>query len=150
MNKTLLLTPSDHETIGRLLVDGIISNGTVDELPYHGHVFVFSGKQKCEFETRSTGVEFLGQKETFVHTNITVEDFALEGVYDAEGEEVRTNLDPRSVCMDYEDDGYTVRARLKPWTNSPAVTIPVPDRKNSTKQRTYIRPSVTVGRRISA
>lgn len=147
MSKTVHLTPADHEMIGRLLVDEILFNETFDELQYQNCVFVFSGKPQYAYETRATGVEFLGAKETFLHTNITVEDFALEGVYDENGEKVVTDLDIRRICLDHEDDDYTVTAHLKRGYNRRYVKPAISTIK---KQRIYVRPMVSVGRRISA
>ena len=113
-NKSLRLHPTDYKRLSSLLVDSVIENGAVDEIRYNGFVFVFTCRPEHRSETRTTGVEFLGEKETYLHDNVTLRDFALQGVYDAEGDKVDSDLNVRRLNINYKDDDITVSAVPKP------------------------------------
>ena len=113
-NKSLRLHPMDYKRLSSLLVDSVIENGAVDEIRYNGFVFVFTCRPEHRSETRTTGVEFLGEKETYLHDNVTLRDFALQGVYDAEGDKVDSDLNVRRLNINYKDDDITVSAVPKP------------------------------------
>lgn len=113
-NKSLRLRPTDYKRLSSLLVDSVIENGAVDEIRYNGFVFVFTCRPEHRSETRTTGVEFLGEKETYLHDNVTLRDFALQGVYDAEGDKVDSDLNVRRLNINYKDDDITVSAVPKP------------------------------------
>lgn len=114
-NKSLRIDPSDYKRLSSLLVDSVIENGAVDEIRYNGFVFVFTCRPEHRSETRTTGVEFLGEKETYLHDNVTLRDFALQGVYDAEGDKVDSDLNVRRLNINYKDDDITVSAVPKPF-----------------------------------
>ena len=109
---------TQNETL--LLREGIVSsltqNGTLDEIEAGGLTFVLDGKVRSRYAKASTGVELLGMKETYNVTAITVENLRISGTYDASGDEVATDLDPKELLVRYRDDCFTVE--VNPETTS--------------------------------
>ena len=61
-----------------------------------------------------TGVEFLGSRESYTKENILISHLALAGAFDAEGEEVRTDLDVRELPLERDNDDLSVRVSYAP------------------------------------
>lgn len=101
-------TKEQLKEIAAALREQIIRDGRPDEVDALGFTFVFSANVSCECETKYTGVEFLGARETYVKSNLIVRRLRLQGVYDSEGLEVETSLDPAVLDIDYDDDTVSV------------------------------------------
>lgn len=109
------------------LREQIIGKGYADSVEVDGLSFVFSAKVSDEPERMTTGVEFLGDAETYVKSNLLVRRLRLEGVYDADGNEVETDLDPNDIEIDYDDETVSVTL-VSVWKERKASTIPLPVR----------------------
>ena len=109
------------------LREQIIVNGSADEVEAAGLSFVFSAKVSDEPERKTTGVEFLEDAETYVKSNLLVRRLRLDGVYDADGNEVETDLDPNDLEIDYDDETVSVTL-VSVWKERKASTVTLPAR----------------------
>ena len=83
----LILTPSERRAAASLLLGQIERDGTVDMITVRGLCLCFDALLASECETLYTGVEFLGQRESYIRETVTVRGLRCTGVYDAAGED---------------------------------------------------------------
>lgn len=96
----------DYQALSKELVHSLILSGDIDEVSVDDLWYVFRPEIKVSSEKVYTGVEFLGDKESYFRTVYKVKPLNLEGVYDVMGNRVKCDFDPARLNLDYQDD-YT-------------------------------------------
>lgn len=100
----LILTPSERRAAASLLLGQIERDGTVDMITVRGLCLCFDALLASECETLYTGVEFLGQRESYIRETVTVRGLRCTGVYDADGEDTGLCFDASSLSLGLESD----------------------------------------------
>ena len=83
-----------------------------DEIEIDGIYYSFDLRDEEEHETRYTGVEFMGARETYVHTTHSV-GIQYIGAYDQEGEDVTPEINMTALLKEieaYSDDYNRINA----------------------------------------
>ena len=102
------LTKEQLRQLSENLREQIIETEQADEVEAAGLTFVFRANISNEGERAYTGVEFLGDKESYIKRNLVVRRLRLEGVFDADGNDVKVDLDVNALDIDYDDETVSV------------------------------------------
>ena len=102
------LTKEQLRQLSENLREQIIETEQADEVEAAGLTFVFRANISNEGERAYTGVEFLGDRESYMKRNIVVRRLRLEGVFDADGKDVNVDLDVNALNIDYDDETVSV------------------------------------------
>lgn len=95
-----------NETVTALreaLAEQLRDSGRLEEITVNGLTFLFKGDIDTSSTTVYTGVEHMGEKESYVKWHIRITGFALDGAYGPDGVEVSTDLDIGRLAMDSDD-----------------------------------------------
>lgn len=113
---TLMVHLNTEETayIRQMLLEQIADDKDFSEIPCKGLIFVFLGQRKTHFEKEYTGVEWLGQKESFLKPHIEINDLECVGTYDKDGCPVTTDLDIQALSTFRDEDKATICIRTRP------------------------------------
>ena len=101
------------------LTEQLRENGRLDEVTVNGYTFFFKGETDSSSATLYTGVEYMGDRESYVKEHIRVTGFALDGAYGPDGEEITTDLDIRRLAID-SDDTYCRVEVVPAWVSAAA------------------------------
>ena len=99
-----------YAEIAEAAIESILNNGRMpEEIKIAGITLCLDARISEDCETRCTGVEFMGARETYCFTDYSVSDITADA-YDAEDEEVETDFNPALLNLDYSDDYARVAA----------------------------------------
>lgn len=75
----------EESRIARFLADAIIDGNETDEIPFRGGILRVEAKMTTDLSVRTTGVEWLGEKERFTETIHHITSLKAGPFYDREG-----------------------------------------------------------------
>jgi hypothetical protein len=101
-------------TIAEELVRQARDGGTPFEVTEGGVTLVLTATVSHGQTRMTTGVEFLGRRETYARDDVRISGLALAGAYDGDGAEVRTDLDVRELPLERDTDTLSVRVSYAP------------------------------------
>ena len=90
------LSPEKQDILAGLIAESIVRYGSPSEVDAFGMTFSFKGKVSSETRTVTTGIEFMGDRETYVETDYYLSNLTLEYVFLDDGEP-RIRLDTERI-----------------------------------------------------
>ena len=98
-----------YQKISEALVDSLITNESIDEVEVDGKFYCFSKpKMRIEYDRVYTGVEMMGDRESFLKRSIHVGAVNCKAVYDSEGERIDCPFDSSLLNLNYQDDDISI------------------------------------------
>lgn len=135
------ITRQMTEDILETLLEQLMHTGRIDEVRLPGIVLVFQGKTTERSATVTTGVEFNGEKEEYLKRFISVRSLRLEAAYDADGEEIRTDLDLGQLRILHDEDDFRITIEPACTPRAERVRIPAPtSRAARPRAKTFLTP----------
>ena len=104
------LTKNDYKEISEAVIETILNGSSLDEIEAAGLIFSLDADISEESETAYTGVEFMGDRETYTFNAYTIKDIVLLAVYDNKGQQVITDFDLSSLDLNFSDDYASIAA----------------------------------------
>ena len=105
--KRIHITTAQLQDIADALADNLLRTGTPGEATIGDVTLTFGGRVSVHSETVLTGVELLGEKESYLKDIVTVSDLHLNGAYDEDGQ-VATDLDVRRIPLACDCDTHRI------------------------------------------
>ena len=84
-----ILPENDYAKIARLLAESILETGRTEEIEFNGLFFPFHGNISYQNHTRYTGVEFMGDRESYTETEYHLDVLDCFGIFNEEGNRLR-------------------------------------------------------------
>lgn len=150
--KTVVLTEEDKAVIRETIIEQVLHGNRPDEVNIEGITLVFDGTPDTSFETCYTGIEMLGDKESFLKSTTTVSNTRLVGAYDIDDEPVKVNIRAEDLLVDYDSDDVVIHWQFDQKDNIRALNRCFPIGKILPKEQSikksrkkllpYVRPSV--------
>ena len=98
-----------YKRISEALVDSLIENESIDEVEVDGKFYRFDRpKMRIEYDRIYTGVEMMGDRESFLKRSIHIGKVNCNAVYDSEGEKVDCPFDSSLLDLNYQGSDISI------------------------------------------
>ena len=91
------LTDQQYRQLAAIITEKLSFGEDTDDILFGNRFYVFTCKTDKTDRKVYTGVEFLGMRESYIETEITLKSLVLESVYSLNGNELKTDIDCRKL-----------------------------------------------------